>query len=202
MPLHPCRLCTYDVSNSNCICCDSCDQWVHKKCSGLSTLQFKHLASVPSSSWFCELCLQDILPYGHLNDTNFHNILHSVDCKICPRPIMDDDSICCDVCNAWLQCSGLTYKIFLKLSKKVNTHWYCKICTNSIFPFGNLCNSSFSNLLSQKNKETFKFDLFNHNNESNFDDCCSVCNKHCKFHSSLPCSNCKHCKYIKNAPYH
>ena len=40
---YPCRICSKDVNNSNCICCDSCDQWIHRKCSGLSTFQFMQL---------------------------------------------------------------------------------------------------------------------------------------------------------------
>ena len=56
------------MNNSNCICCDSCDQWIHRKCSGLSTFQFMQLNEDPSSTWLCGLCFCDILPFGHLEN--------------------------------------------------------------------------------------------------------------------------------------
>ena len=143
-PKYPSRICSKNVNNSNCICCDSCDQWIHKKCSGLSIFQFMQLSDDPSSSWLCGVCLCGILSFGHLDDISFNNILNAVDCKICPKPILDDDSICCDICQAWLHinCADLTYKNFKKLSKDVSTPWYCKTCTRSIFPFGQLNNKT------------------------------------------------------------
>ena len=153
----------------------------------------------PSCTWLCGLCLCDILPFGHLDDTSFNNVLNAVDWKICPKLILDDDSICCDVCHAWLHvnCAGLTYKKFKKLSNDVSTPWYCKICISSIFPFGQLNNSSWNTFLKQSIKEKFKIDVSNYNIESNLNNSCPICNKHCNYSTSLPCSNCKHLVHQK-----
>ena len=139
------------------------------------------LSDDPSSSWLCGVSLCDILPFGHLDGISFNNILNAVDCKICPKPILDDDNIWCDVCQAWLHinCASLTYKNFKKLSKDVTNPWYCKTCTRSIFPFGQLNNSSFNTFLKQNIREKFKIDLRNYNTESNIDNSCSICSKHC-----------------------
>ena len=131
MPKYPCRICSKNVNNSNCICCDSCDQWIHKKCSGLSTFQFMQLSGDPSSSWLCGVCC-DILPFGHLDDVSFKTtyfmqltVIFAPDrFQISNHASQTSQQQCCDVCQAWLHinCAGLTCKKTLKSCQKMCQH--------------------------------------------------------------------------------
>lgn len=50
----PCVVCNNDCSE-DAVCCDKCDNWVHNKCSKLSTKQLKHI-SKPGNEFICSKC--------------------------------------------------------------------------------------------------------------------------------------------------
>ena len=51
----------------NCIQCDSCDEWIHLKCSRLSREEF-NLLSHSETIWCCSKCNLDSLPFHNLNN--------------------------------------------------------------------------------------------------------------------------------------
>ena len=58
----PCGVCQKNVSN-NSIQCDSCDSWVHFKCSNLTIAEYDNL-SQSSDGWVCPVCLSQSLPFS------------------------------------------------------------------------------------------------------------------------------------------
>ena len=42
-------------TNQHSICCDDCDQWIHKECFGITTASYSELGE-KSDPWFCPTC--------------------------------------------------------------------------------------------------------------------------------------------------
>ena len=162
---------TFFKSNDS-ICCDSCDNWFHLRCTDLSTKVFIQLCNAPTSSFVCNYC------------TNYK-------CGKCSHPVFNNNNaLCCDnrICDTWyhLKCTIVSLQTYNNFKIGSSDTWYCYKCY--VFPFLHLSEtlftdySSFSEYTGQTNAQ-----LCN----QNFNNTCSVCsrkiNKICK---GLPCTLC------------
>ena len=69
----PCKVCNSEVDDPFCIACDSCDFWLHFKCSGLKKSEYDFLTAdnLPSCvKYLCPLCLQTPLQSIDFNAQN------------------------------------------------------------------------------------------------------------------------------------
>ena len=67
-------------------------------------------------------------------------------CKICNRPVAKNhQSIQCDACDTWVhrECNKINKQTYKFLQNKINTKWFCIICTKEFLPFSNLNNEEF-----------------------------------------------------------
>ena len=53
-PRYPCPTCKFDCENENCILCDYCHNWFHKKCAKLSDKRFDLLSRSTCSKYKCK----------------------------------------------------------------------------------------------------------------------------------------------------
>ena len=160
--------------NQNSICCDSCENWFHLKCSSLSTKTFKVFCDDPNKKFICFFC---------------KNYL----CRKCSKPVFNHhNSLCCDNCNFWthLKCSGLnldTYNSLTQSNSSASTFWFCNVC--NVLPFSELSDIEFCLLYS----ESFLDHQHDDSTPMKFSKVCSVCtrkikdNKCCK---ALKCTKC------------
>ena len=136
-----CDICLLDTSNDS-IACDLCDTWYHYSYTNLSPFEFQSFCSDPTLSWTCSVCVDNT---------------HCIKCNIGFNLNSNQKSICCHLCKKYfhLKCSHLTLAKYSLLSTS-NEKWYCRTCTNSIFPFNNLDNNKFLKLWKQNthNKTT------------------------------------------------
>ena len=115
-------------------------------------------------------------------------------CRKCLQNIPDNmDCICCDICDNWLHvnCSGLTFKKFKKISKDLASVWYCTLCIKDVFPFGYLDNKKYIELHTLKPENKLDDLITDYIKKNKFNLSCSVCTKNSKPKSTLPCSICK-----------
>ena len=75
-----CELPVFESQES--IYCDSCDNWSHVRCSGLSKARFKELGNDASSTWYCKDCVADALPFQKLNNSQFLTALSTIKQKV------------------------------------------------------------------------------------------------------------------------
>ena len=115
--------------------------------------------------------------------------LNSDNCKQCDQLVLNENSICCDICNTWyhLKCTSITLKIFKTMFVASSVKWYCKLCIIEALPFGNISNNIFLSqvCVSKTNKTLFDLiesGIFNHK--------CSICNKKINNNKGIPCSAC------------
>ena len=66
---YKCGICNRKVL-SNCIYCDFCKCWIHKKCVNLSEKDLSELAK-DTEVWFCKKCYRNIFPFYDLNNEEF-----------------------------------------------------------------------------------------------------------------------------------
>ena len=166
-----CQVCLLDfVSNNNCIACDLCDYWFHYSCTNLTYVEFIILCENPSLPWECPTCIANT----HCAKCNIQFIRNS-----------HQKSICCDHCNKYyhLNCTKLTLTTFNTLANS-NESWYCRTCTNEIFPFNTLDNNKFLNFFDKK--KVLPLPQLN----PNYDPKCSICSKLVKTNNrKILCSN-------------
>ena len=77
-------------------------------------------------------------------------------CNLCPKNVTDNDNaVLCDLCQTWvhIKCNHLSC-LDRKYLQGCNKPWYWLSCTNTLFPFGNLNNQSFLNLIGNNNTIT------------------------------------------------
>ena len=67
-----CLVCKKDV-NSDCICCNICDQWLNFRCSKLTKSQF-FLLSQSNEPYFCYSCLIQIIPFSFVNKKELNDL--------------------------------------------------------------------------------------------------------------------------------
>ena len=84
-----CRKPCEDFEDSEpCILCDSCNRWLHFKCSRLTTKQFNKLGRNPDP-YFCSSCVGESLPFSKISKKCFFEenaekkIIPTSNCKLC-----------------------------------------------------------------------------------------------------------------------
>ena len=182
--LYSCPQCKLPVhENKNSIYCDSCDNWIHVRCSGLSIQRFKELGNDTSSLWFCKICIADALPFGKLSQRQFLSEISTKEikdnsstdffrsCPICHKRVNNSEKAApCYHCRCYIhrKCSFLSDKGISNRSI-TRQHWFCVNCRNNIFPFNSanprdilsdsfnsneLCNDASKDLTEYKCLET------------------------------------------------
>ena len=144
-----CNLKFKPVSNS--INCDSCDGWVHLKCSGLTKEKF-HALSVSQDPWYCRPCLNKIFPFNSIDNNKLlstmqtkvkiptlsHNIIQKANpyCTKCLKQVLQPHKgIYCTSCNHIIhkKCSPFNKNDTCPMRE-------CLSCICEKFPFGNMSN--------------------------------------------------------------
>ena len=172
-----CIKCKKVIINQNCICCDSCDGWIHLKCvKGLTRKEFDKLGE-NNEEFNCIFC-------------------QKYKCGKCDNPVYPhQNAIQCDSeqCAKWhhLRCTPFTHAEYADKKSRLHTeNWYCIKC--SCLPFNELPQSDFMKLQTddKKLKEYFNFITCN----EQYCNTCTVCNRSVKksqTKKSFPCKMCK-----------
>ena len=75
MYIFPCKICNKNVNdNDHAIQCDTCNFWVHIKCSNLNYIDYKYLQG-NNDPWYCITCSSSIVPFNCLNNKKFGSLL-------------------------------------------------------------------------------------------------------------------------------
>ena len=75
-----CPICANILRKKNTsIQCDSCDEWIHLKCSLPSTEVF-NLLSNSETKWCCSKCILEILPFHNINNNELLLDNLGIDC--------------------------------------------------------------------------------------------------------------------------
>ena len=165
---HKCSNCRKVVGNVDSICCDTCKNWLHRKCAKISVSDFLTYRTDTSLFFQCYYC------------KNFP-------CGKCNLPVLNhQDALGCDnkSCLKWfhLKCTQMNLMQYKELTVAKNTGmWYCPDCVP--FPCSKLSDSDFRNLFSNVSK----------NDHSLYPDKCSACSRKIlafKKDKCLPCSSC------------
>ena len=135
-----CRQCFKKVGQrGNSICCSTCKNWHHFRCSGLTKKEFNEHTKNVNLNWECPKC------------TVYR-------CGKCIKVITKkQSSILCDICNKWIhkKCSLLGDKDFKNLSLN-NTPWFCLDCTKNNLPFVELDPKKIPKLFDIPNKKNLQ----------------------------------------------
>ena len=108
--------------------CSVCDKWIHQKCAGLSSLEYKMLSQDGSNKpWFCQCFKKDMYPFYDLTNTQFFNFLESNSpslvpnnsnlthfvshCSICQKINSKKSGIKCTVCKSIIHKNAPSYKL-------------------------------------------------------------------------------------------
>ena len=153
-----CNKCNILTKQGTSIQCDKCENIYHLGCAGLSKTAY-----IPTTSWYCYQCHEDIFPFNSIsikqvNNFTFNSLhldkhpnhirsIHNSDhhdnpqfsnnCNVCYKKVdRPNSSIPCPSCKC------LTHKSCSKLSKKVLDYlrlnpnaWECPTCLSDKFPF-------------------------------------------------------------------
>ena len=69
---YPCKIYNRPVAESHdCIQCDNCNVWVHRKCNKVNKQTYKFLQKDHKCKWYCIICTKDVLPFSNLNNEEF-----------------------------------------------------------------------------------------------------------------------------------
>lgn len=137
------------LENQNSIYCDSCNNWIHRRCSGLSIHRFNELGYDTSSTWFCQICVADTMPFQKLSKSQFfseilanqrkYNSIKELNrschnCNICVNN--SEKAAPCYQCWCYIhrKCSFLSDKQISDLNF-TSEQWFCINCRSNIFPF-------------------------------------------------------------------
>ena len=146
------------MSNSyscpQCNYCDSCNNWFHVKCSGLSVQRFKELGNETSSTWFSNVCVAEALPFQKLSYRLFLSVIYAKQphdnsssvlnrhSPICEKRVSTIEKAApCYQCRCYIHrnCSFLSNKQILDLIVN-RQQWFCVNCGKDIFPFHSITN--------------------------------------------------------------
>ena len=173
-----CSKCTKVVyENSNCICCDDCQNWFHLRCTNLNLKEFNKFTKDSSLTFCCDFC------------TNYK-------CGKCNKPVFDNqNAIYCNSCFLWyhVRCSKLSLIHYHELSRSSES-WTCTNCFT--FPFHNINDNeileNFDNTFDRL--DTFSNQIFETSQQKDFSTTCSVCSKRTikpqKIKKLIPCPTC------------
>ena len=84
--------------------CDSCNHWVHFKCSGLNKKELNHL-SLNNVEWYCKSCYRNIFPY---TDVDNDEILALVS-EIQNSDNSNHDNVCEDLMSKCLELNEISH---------------------------------------------------------------------------------------------
>ena len=145
-----CNKCNILTKQGTSIQCDKCENIYHLSCAGLSKTAY-----IPTTSWYCYQCHEDIFPFNSIsaklvNNLTFNSLhldrhpnyirsIHNSDhrdtpqfsnnCNICSKKVnRPNSSIPCPSCKC------LIHKSCSKLSQNA---WECPTCLSDKFPFLN-----------------------------------------------------------------
>ena len=145
-----CELPVFESQES--IYCDSCDNWSHVRCSGLSKARFKELGNDATSTWYCKDCVADALPFQKLNNSQFLTALSAIKqkvnsnthfnkfCSVCKKRVNNiEKAVICYQCRSYIhrKCSCLSAQQTNDLSAD-KQQWFCIYCRNNTFPFNSI----------------------------------------------------------------
>ena len=94
-----CLVCTKKVKNNG-INCDLCGQWVHFKCSKLSSAQIVSL-SESIEPYFCFKCLKQEVLFISINNSEFKELYLS---NFTPKSFKYPCSVCSNTCKSYQNC--------------------------------------------------------------------------------------------------
>ena len=152
---HKCNILTKDCSK---IQCERCEQKYHLRCAGLSKTAY-----IPTTSWYCYQCNEDIFPFNIISVNQILNLsFNSLNLDKHPNQLQSihnaspnnepDFSSICNVClnkvcrpNSAIPCPSCKTLIHRKCSKLSKNHldhfknnpntWECHTCFSDKFPF-------------------------------------------------------------------
>ena len=139
-----CLVCKKYV-NSDCICCNICDQWLHFRCSNLSKSQFI-LLSQSNEPYFCYSCLMQVIPSSLVNKKEFNDLYVynnnnnkklKYPCQVCNNACkISQNCIQCNLCNVWthFKCSALTSNQFENHVLNENDTFFVNFVIMPCFP--------------------------------------------------------------------
>ena len=80
------------------LCCDSCEKWLHLKCSGLTLVQ---LHNMKNDTWFCKSCRPVIFPFDSIDNSKLLKCLEITKpkCELVQIPEFQTFNKNCQVCN-------------------------------------------------------------------------------------------------------
>ena len=136
--VYRCGKCSKVLGNCDCILCNCCNKWFHKKCSLLETNKFTRLGQ-GEEPWFCLDCMKNNLPFYDLDAKKIKKLFNiplknaekTVEvipwCKICNKKNnFLSTAVKCQYCN------HLNHK---KCSNNDKNNTLCQKCLLDIFPF-------------------------------------------------------------------
>ena len=123
-----CLVCSKIVRNCHKnISCNSCNGYVHKKCSKLKS---KELNCMRTRDWTCPLCHERINITSNNNVKNDHNVPSINDkCVVCSKTVKDcHKDISCKICNGYVhkKCTNLKQH---QLRNFNYNEWTCSNCS-------------------------------------------------------------------------
>ena len=146
-----CDKCNIPFKKSlNCICCDSCEKWLHLKCSGLTLVQ---LHNMKNDTWFCKSCRSIIFPFYSIDNSKLLKCLEitkpkyklvkipefqtfNKNCQVCNKNVPQPyNSIPCRNCKCFVhkKCSKLTKKDIKEFHAGSFINWECDVCKKKNF---------------------------------------------------------------------
>ena len=135
------------------VLCSGCDNWIHQKRAGLTSLEYKMLFQENNNdTWFCRCCKKDMFPFFDLTNTQFFNFLESnspclvsnnsnlTDCSICQKINSKKSRLKSTVCKSIIhkKCSKLQTKEIIDLKTTKPYTWEFLLCLPHKFPFSAL----------------------------------------------------------------
>ena len=165
---YKCKKCLRIVgNNSKSICCDSCNKWLHFKCSKLTQKEFDFHSKNELEFWRCDYCTPQI-------------------CKCQLIVKKSQNYLSCKNCNTQihLKCSGLDKNEFSRIKTSNCENWCCKWCIADIIPFSTMDNRKLINY--------FRIEK-NINIPDSAISICTICDKgNIVRKAAVYCRSCKH----------
>ena len=126
-----------------CIFCDCCNKWLHKKCSLLETNIFETLGD-SNEPWFCWDCLKNNISCISLDSTKIQRLFGTLPKQ---TTISESSGISfCRTCNrnnsqpkSVLECVQCKFVFHKKCQKTPNNNTFvCNFCNKETFPFAEI----------------------------------------------------------------
>ena len=160
--LYKCLKCKFHVLDKDKgIQCDSCDSWIHIKCTNLTNKDYEHFINNNELPWYCKLCMNHIFPFTSLDPINFSDVFKvdkyeqkskmsniinvnklKNECPVCTRKLNKPlRGIPCLTCKSLVhrRCSKLsTQEINLFFNSSLYKNYECYCCMGTKFALNNV----------------------------------------------------------------